>query len=145
MKKLTFLIGSLALLGVMVALALPLPIQTGVLTGELNANGHAVTNVGSITFADGTVQGTAGAGGSSGTATNLTGTATNQVRSLALAAAQQVVATNALAISNAPNATVILSGTGLPGCPLSVAANTQIGALLYDEAEVPGGILLFDP
>lgn len=47
--------------------ALPLPIQNGVLTGTLNANGQAMTNVGSIKFGDGTTLSTAsGLGGNGG-------------------------------------------------------------------------------
>lgn len=141
------------------ACALPLPIQNGVLTGPLNANGQGITNVAGVTFADGTTLSTAsgagGGGGVSGTATNLTGAATNQVQSLALAVAQQVVATNAVAVtvSNAPNATVILSGNGLAATPLmATASGTALpgGALLYDEAGLVAGpgsndFLLFDP
>ena len=41
------------------ALALPQPIRNGVLTGTLNANRQAVTNVGTLTFTDGTTLNTA--------------------------------------------------------------------------------------
>ncbi len=73
MKHLTSI--GLALLVAASALALPLPIQHGVLTGPLNANGQAVTNVGTLTFADGTTQSTAGGGG--GVPAGFTGTVTN--------------------------------------------------------------------
>jgi len=55
MNKRILLAAAVMGLGTVGCVALPLPIQNGVLTGELNANGHAVTNVGSITFADGTM------------------------------------------------------------------------------------------
>ena len=74
-------------LGIVGCGALPLPIQNGVLTGELNANGHSVTNVGSITFEDGTVQNTAGGLGAK-TNSAFTGMVTN------LAPATVVYATN---------------------------------------------------
>jgi len=77
--KTNIFIGVAALLAAS-ALAIPLPINNGVLTGTLNANAQAVTNVAALTFADGTVQSTAGGGGGavipgfSGTVTNLTET-----------------------------------------------------------------------
>jgi hypothetical protein len=50
--------------GVTAFAVLPQPIANGVLTGPLNVNGQSLTNVASVTFADGTTQTTAG--GSSG-------------------------------------------------------------------------------
>jgi len=55
---------------------------------------------------------TNGGGSSSGTATNLTGAATNQVNAQALAQAQSVVATNQVPVSNLPtNGTWVFSGS----------------------------------
>ena len=120
MKKLIFLIVSLALLGfVAAARALPQPIPNGVLTGPLNANGQQVTNVASVRFVDGTTLSTASGMGSNTNA--------------------------AVTISNAPNAAVVLSGTGQSGNPLTATYDPPIGALLYDEAGALPGILLFDP
>ena len=58
------------------ALALPQPIRNGVLTGTLNANRQAVTNVGTLTFTDGTTLATAAVGGTVNT-NAFTGTVTN--------------------------------------------------------------------
>jgi len=60
----------LASLWLATAWALPLPIGNGVLTGPLNANGQAISNLNSVTFADGTTLSTAtgAVGGGSGTA-----------------------------------------------------------------------------
>ena len=119
--------GILGSMGVMVgclliakrAGALPQPISSGVLTAPLNANGKAVTNVGSVTFADGTTLSTASGVGSGTNA--------------------------AVTVSNAPNAAVVLSGNGQPGTPLIATYNPPLGALLYDEAGALPGFLLFDP
>ena len=73
MKTMIF-IGVAALLAASAA-AIPLPIQNGVLTGPLNANGQALTNVAALSFADGTTQATAGGGG--GVPAGFTGTVTN--------------------------------------------------------------------
>jgi hypothetical protein len=97
------------LLSAQFANALPLPIRNGVLTGPLNANGQAITDVAAVKFADGTTQITAGGvtsvstaayatnagyAAGAGTALAIDQTATNQVNALALWQAQQVAATN---------------------------------------------------
>jgi hypothetical protein len=68
---------SLLLLLPLPACALNLPINNGVLTGDLNANGHAMTNVGTIKFADGTTQSTANSAATTTNLSNLTGTNLN--------------------------------------------------------------------
>lgn len=119
-KRLMGIIGSKGLMLLAnAAWALPQPIPNGVLTGPLNANGQQVTNVASVRFVDGTTLSTASGMGSNTNA--------------------------AVTISNAPNAAVVLSGTGQSGNPLTATYDPPIGALLYDEAGALPGILLFDP
>jgi hypothetical protein len=73
MRKTKFWAAAVMVLMAIGAWALPQPIPNGVLTGPLNGNGYAVTNVGSIVFADGTTQGTApGAGHTSLFGTSIT-------------------------------------------------------------------------